>query len=61
MRAAIAYHFPFIQKRTAWPLPAELTDEALEQLLFPAPSNRPGVRRYVEPDWAALVREMRPR
>jgi transposase len=43
----------------AWPLPAELTDEALEQLLFPAPSNRPGVRRYVEPDWAALVREMK--
>jgi type IV secretion system protein VirB10 len=28
----------------AWPLPAELTDEALEQLLFPAPSNRPGAR-----------------
>jgi transposase len=45
-----------------WPLPSELTDEALEQLLFPAPSNRPGVRRYVEPDWSVLVREMkRPR
>ena len=40
-----------------WPLPPELTDEALEQLLFPAPSNRPGARRYVEPDWPALVRE----
>jgi transposase len=43
----------------AWPLPPELTDEALEQLLFPAPSNRPGARRYVEPDWSVLVREMK--
>ena len=42
-----------------WPLPPEQTDEALEQLLFPAPSNRPGARRYVEPDWSALVREMK--
>ena len=33
-----------------WPLLPELTDEALEQLLFPAPRNRPGARRYVEPD-----------
>ena len=41
-----------------WPLAPELTDEALEQLLFPAPRNRPGARRYVEPDWAALVREI---
>ena len=36
-----------------------MTDEAPEQLLFPAPSNRPGARRYVEPDWPALVREMK--
>ena len=43
----------------AWPLPAELTDGAMEQLLFPAPSNRPGARRYVEPDWSVLVREMK--
>src|SRR5277367_2118700 len=43
----------------AWPLPPELTDEALEQLLFPAPSNRPGARRYVEPDWPTLAREMK--
>ena len=42
-----------------WPLPPEQTDEALERLLFPAPSNRPGARRYVEPDWSALVREMK--
>ena len=25
-----------------WPLPPELTDEALEQLLFPAPRSKPG-------------------
>jgi transposase len=42
-----------------WPLPADLTDEALEQLLFPAPSCKAGARRYHEPDWAALVREMK--
>jgi transposase len=42
-----------------WPLAPELTDEALEQLLFPAPSNKLGARRHPEPDWASLVREMK--
>jgi transposase len=42
-----------------WPLAPELTDEALEQLLFPAPHSKPGARRYIEPDWSALVREMK--
>jgi transposase len=42
-----------------WPLAADLTDEALEQLLFPAPSRTLGARHYPEPDWAALVREMK--
>jgi transposase len=42
-----------------WPLPPELTDEALERRLFPAPSTRLGARRHPEPDWAALVREMK--
>lgn len=42
-----------------WPLSPELTDETLEQLLFPAPSNQLGARRHPEPDWAALVREMK--
>ena len=42
-----------------WPLPPDLTDEALEQRLFPAPSNKPGARRHPEPDWALLVREMK--
>jgi transposase len=42
-----------------WPLPPELTDEALEQRLFPAPSTKLGARRHPEPDWATLVREMK--
>src|ERR1035437_8624611 len=43
----------------SWPLPADLTDEGLERLLFPAPSCKAGARRYPEPDWAALVCEMK--
>jgi transposase len=43
----------------AWPLSPDLTDETVEQLLFPAPRNKLGARRRPEPDWAALVREMR--
>jgi transposase len=42
-----------------WPLASDLTDEALEQLLFPAPSRKLGARHYPEPDWAALVCEMK--
>ncbi len=42
-----------------WPLAPEQTDEALEQLLFPDPRSKPGARRYVEPDWPVLVREMK--
>jgi transposase len=42
-----------------WPLVPDLTDEALEQLLFPAPSSKPGARRYPEADWPALVRELK--
>jgi len=43
-----------------WPLAPGLTDEALERLLFP-PRNggKAGARRYPEPDWAALAREMK--
>ncbi len=42
-----------------WPLPADLTDQMLEERLFPPAILKLGVRRYVEPDWAALVREMK--
>lgn len=40
-----------------WPLPAEMTDDILEQRLFARAGFKPGVRRRVEPDWAGLVRE----
>jgi transposase len=42
-----------------WPLPADLTDEQLEQHLFPPVKLNSGVRRYAEPDWPALVRELK--
>ena len=42
-----------------WPLPAELSDAVLEEQLFAAGGPKPGTRRRVEPDWAALVREMK--
>jgi transposase len=42
-----------------WPLADELTDEFLEERLFAASGPRPGTRRRLEPDWAALVREMK--
>lgn len=42
-----------------WPLPEDLTDEVLEQRLFARAGFRLGARRRVEPDWAALAREMK--
>lgn len=42
-----------------WPLAPDLTDAAIEQRLFPAPNCKSGARRYPEPDWAALAREMK--
>jgi transposase len=42
-----------------WPLPAELSDAVLEEQLFAAGGPKSGTRRRVEPDWAALVREMK--
>jgi DNA-binding CsgD family transcriptional regulator len=42
-----------------WPLADELTDGVLEERLFAASGPRRGRRRRVEPDWAALVREMK--
>src|ERR1700686_612407 len=40
-----------------WPLPAELTDAALEAQLFTAVGKKQGHRRRAEPDWAAVHRE----
>jgi len=42
----------------SWPLPAELTDTALEAQLFTAVGTKQGHRRHSEPDWAAIHREL---
>jgi transposase len=42
-----------------WPLPATLTDAALEALLFAKLGIAPGTRRKAEPDWPAIHRELR--
>jgi len=41
-----------------WPLPDELTDEALERRLFPPPAVAAKDRRP-QPNWAAVHRELR--
>ena len=43
----------------SWPLPAEMTDAELEAQLFTAAGTKQGHRRRVEPDWAALHRELK--
>jgi len=42
-----------------WPLPAEMTDAALEAQLFTAVGKKQGHRRRAEPDWAAVHRELK--
>lgn len=42
-----------------WPLPDDLSDDAIEQRLFGRPNTQAGLRRRVEPDWAALARELK--
>ena len=44
----------------AWPLPEDLTDDALEKRLFARSADgATGARRRVEPDWAELLRELK--
>jgi transposase len=43
----------------SWPLPAEMTDSALETALFAAAGTKQGHRRHVEPDWAEVHRELK--
>src|SRR6202049_266372 len=43
----------------AWPVPAELTDDILEQRLFARGGTKAGLRRRSEPDWGALARELK--
>jgi transposase len=42
-----------------WPLPAEMTDAALEAQLFTAVGTKQGHRRHAEPDWAAIHHELK--
>ncbi|MCC6780611.1 MAG: IS21 family transposase [Hyphomicrobiales bacterium] len=42
-----------------WPLAEELSEEALEQRLYGAAGSKQGHRRHVEPDWAAIHRELK--
>ena len=43
----------------SWPLPAELSDAALEAQLFTAVGTKQGSRRHAEPDWVAVHRELK--
>ena len=43
----------------SWPLPGEMTDEAIENKLFTRNGVKPGMRRRPEPNWAALVIELK--
>jgi transposase len=43
----------------AWPLAANVTDEALEHGLFGRACAPAGQRRRIEPDWASLARELK--
>jgi transposase len=42
-----------------WPLADDVTDDVLEQRLFGRAGAATGQRRRVEPDWAALARELK--
>ncbi len=42
-----------------WPLAADVTDESLMARLFVNAGVRAGVRYHAEPDWSALVRELK--
>ena len=43
----------------SWPLPAEMTDSALETALFAVAGTKQGHRRHGEPDWAEIHRELK--
>ncbi|EPE93746.1 integrase catalytic subunit (plasmid) [Rhizobium grahamii CCGE 502] len=43
----------------SWPLPGELTDDALENKLFARNGIKQGTRRRVEPNWADLAVELK--
>jgi transposase len=43
----------------SWPLAADVTDEQLMARLFVNAGVRAGIRLHAEPDWSALVRELK--
>jgi transposase len=43
----------------SWPLPQEMTDAVLETRLFANAGIKQGHRRRIEPDWAAIHRELK--
>ena len=42
-----------------WPLPDDVSDDALERQVFGRAGTAPGQRLRVEPDWADLARELK--
>lgn len=42
-----------------WPLPSELSDDALENRLFARAGVKPGRRRLPEPNWAQLAQDLK--
>lgn len=57
-RAGIEYLRRATTAGLCWPRPAGLDEAALERLLFPPPPPAKG-RRFAEPDWAAVHRELK--
>ena len=49
----------FVATGLAWPLPDDVTDTALEGLLYKNAGTKQGHRRQVEPDWAMVHREQK--
>jgi transposase len=43
----------------SWPLPGDLTDDALENRLFAGAGVKQGLRRLPEPNWAELAQELK--
>jgi transposase len=42
-----------------WPIAEDMTDELLEEKLYGNIENKQGHRRYTEPDWARVHRELK--
>jgi transposase len=49
----------FRASELSWPLPADVTDTALEHALYGVAEGRRGQRQCPEPDWAAVNRELK--